>query len=150
MTPFQQLAVKSDLIFCDLLCYFDVEVFMSLCNIRVFYSSRTVGGFKGRQGMQPVCHSCDKTLGKSNELHKVVPPDAMTLVFPAEIAAKELGTILELVNVTQMSFRERINERLNGLPVPRISIGGEFITGHPTKDEIITLYHRVCGLSSDA
>jgi hypothetical protein len=118
---------------------------MGPCSIRIFFSSKTVGGFKGRQGMQPVCHSCDKTLGKSNELHKVVPPDAMTLVFPAEIAANELGTTMELVNITQMPFRQRMNERLNGLPVPRISIGDEFITGHPTKDEIVSLYHSVCG-----
>jgi hypothetical protein len=114
------------------------------CSIRVFFSSKTVGGFKGRQGMQPVCHSCDKQLGKTNELQEVVPPEAMGLVFSAELAAHELGTDMELIDVTQMALAKRMNERLNGKPVPRISIGNGFITGSPTKGEIISLYRKAC------
>ena len=113
--------------------------------IRVFFSSKTVGGFKGRRGMEPVCHSCDKKLGKTNELKEVVPPEAMTLVFSAELASRELGVNLELIDVTRLTLAQRMNERLNGKPIPRISIGEKFITGSPTKDEIIHLYHYACG-----
>lgn len=112
-------------------------------SIRVFFSSKTVGGFKGRQGMQPVCHTCDKTLGKTNELTEVVPPEAMTLAFSAELAAKELGVDIELIDINRLTLVQRMNEKLNGKPVPRISIGERFITGSPTKDEIISLYHQI-------
>ena len=113
-------------------------------SIQVFFSSKTIGGFKGRRGMEPVCHSCDKILGKTNEIREVVPPEAMTLAFSAELAAKELGIRIELVDITQLTLVKRMNERLNGKPIPRISIGEKFVTGSPTKDEIIALYHRVC------
>ena len=112
--------------------------------IRVFYSSKTVGGFKGRRGMEPVCYSCDKKLGKSNELTEVLPPEAMSLVFSAELAAKELGISIELIDIRGLTLVQRLNERLNGRPVPRISIGEEFVTGNPTKNEIIALYHHAC------
>ena len=113
-------------------------------SIRIFFSSKTVGGFKGRYGMQPVCYSCDKKLGKGNELQEVVPPDAMTLAFSGELAAKELGIRIELIDITRLPLSQRMNERLNGRPVPRLSIGDSFLIGSPTKDEIITLYHSVC------
>jgi len=112
--------------------------------IRIFFSSKTVGGFKGRRGMEPICHSCDKKLGNTSELKKVVPPAAMTLAFSAELAAKELGIDIELIDVTRLPLAQRMNERLNGKPIPRLSIGEKFITGDPTKDEIIALYRRTC------
>lgn len=111
-------------------------------SIRVFFSSKTVGGFKGRRGMEPVCHSCDKKLGKTNELTEVVPPEAMTLAFSAELAARELGISIEMIDITRLNLVQRMNERLNGKPVPRICIGEEDITGNTTKDEIIELFHR--------
>jgi hypothetical protein len=118
---------------------------MSECLIiRVFFSSKTVGGFKGRKGLQPVCHSCDKRLGNTSELKEVIPPEAMTLTFAAELAARELGISSELIDITRLSLSRRMNERLNGKPVPRISIGEEFITGAPAKDEIIALYQQAC------
>ena len=112
--------------------------------IRVFFSSKTVGGFKGRRGMEPVCYSCDKKLGKTNELREVVPSEAMTLAFSAELAAGELGINIELIDITQLTLVQRMNERLNGKPIPRICIGEKFITGDPTKDDIIALYHSTC------
>jgi len=112
--------------------------------IRVFFSSKTVGGFKGRRGMEPVCHSCDKKQGTTSELTEVVPPEAMSLTFSAELASRELGVKLDLVDTTRLTLSQRMNERLNGKPIPRISIGDKFITGSPTKDEIIDLYHRAC------
>ena len=113
-------------------------------SIQVFFSSKTLGGFKGRRGMEPVCHSCDKKLGKTNELTEVVPPEAMTLAFSAELAARELGINIELIDINRLKLIQRMNERLNGKPIPRISVGEKFITGDPTKDEIITLYHHAC------
>ena len=113
-------------------------------NIRVFFTSKTVGGFKGREGFAPVCHACEKRLGKNDELKEVVPPDAMTLAFSAELASRELGVNLELIDITRLTLAQRLTERLNGRPVPRISIGERFITGSPTKDEIIALYHDLC------
>ena len=140
---FLHVAVKSDLIF-EIQEEATVEVcFMSDgFGIRVFFSSKIVGGFKGRRGMEPVCHSCDKKLGKTNELREVVPPEAMTLAFSAELAARELGINIELIDITRLNLVQRMNERLNGKPVPRISIGEVDIAGAPTKDEIIELYHR--------
>ncbi|MGD9380890.1 MAG: hypothetical protein PVI03_00425 [Candidatus Thorarchaeota archaeon] len=118
-------------------------------SIHVIFSSKTVGGFKGRRGMEPVCHSCDKKLGKTSELREVVPPEAMTLVFSAELAARELGTNIELIDITRSTLVQRMNERLNGKPVPRISIGEKFITGSPTKDEVIALYRHACDDSDE-
>jgi hypothetical protein len=116
-----------------------------MLEICVFYSSKTFGGFKGRSGLEPVCHSCDKKLGitKDGEVRMVVPTDAMPLVFTAELAAQELGVPFEMVDINRLGVVQRMNERLNGRPIPRISIGDSFITGTPTKDEIITLYHQV-------
>ena len=111
--------------------------------IRIFFSSKKVGGFKGRYGMQHVCHSCDKKLGKGNELQEVVPPEAMTLAFSGERAARELEVDIKLIDVSRLPLVQRMNERLNGKPVPRISIGEKFVSGSPTKDEIIALYNDV-------
>jgi hypothetical protein len=142
---FLHLAAKSALIF-ETQKGLTIEVYFMYdeSSIRVFFSSKTVGGFKGRRGMEPVCHSCDKKLGKTNELTEVVPPEAMTLAFSAELAARELGIDIELIDVNRLTLVQRMNERLNGKPVPRISIGEEDITGSPTKDEIIELYRRTC------
>jgi hypothetical protein len=94
--------------------------------------------------MEPVCHSCDKKLGKRNDLTVVVPPEAMSMAFSAELAAKDLGVELELIDTTRMTLRQKMDERLNGRPVPRLSIREKFVTGNPSKDEIIALYHSVC------
>ena len=111
--------------------------------IHVFFSSKTIGGFKGRRGMEPVCYSCEKKLGNTSELKEVVPPEAMTLAFSAELAAKELSVSIELIDITRLTLAQRMNERLNGKPVPRISIGEKFITGDSSKDDIIRLFHSV-------
>ena len=112
--------------------------------IRVFFSSTTIGGFKGREGLAPVCYSCEKKLGtrRNAEVRVLVPSEVMPLVFSAELAAKELGIGFELIDVNQMSMTKRLSERLNGKPVPRVSIGNEFATESATKDEIIDLYLR--------
>ncbi|MFW9792735.1 MAG: hypothetical protein ACFFEE_00410 [Candidatus Thorarchaeota archaeon] len=110
--------------------------------IRVFFSSKTVGGFKGRIGMEPVCLSCDKILGKSNELREIVLPEALSLAVSAELASYELRINLELADINRLNMFQRLNERLNGKPIPRVSIGQEFIIGSSTKDEIIDLYRR--------
>jgi len=119
-------------------------------SIRVFFSSSTVGGFKGRRGMEAVCYSCDKRLGKTNETREVVPPEAMSLASSAELAAKELGIDIELIDTTRLSLAQRINERLNGKPIPRVCIGNDFIAGSSTKTEIIELYHRVCNTPGES
>lgn len=115
-------------------------------SIHVFFSSKTIGGFKGRKGLEPVCHSCDKKLGivGSSELKEAIPSEVMSLVFSAELACQELGVDLKLVDVTRLDLTQRMKERLNGKPIPRVSVGEDFITGPSTKDEIISFYHRVC------
>ncbi|MHA1962334.1 MAG: hypothetical protein ACW99U_19190 [Candidatus Thorarchaeota archaeon] len=117
-------------------------------SIRVFFSSKTLGDFKGRKGLEPVwtCHYCDKKLGvaRSSERRDVLPPEVMPLVFSAELASQVLGVSLELVDINRLNMVQRMNERLNGKPVPRVCIGEDFITGSPTKDEIIELYRHVC------
>ncbi len=110
--------------------------------IRVFFSSKTIGVFKGREGMIHVCHTCDRNFGIENEYQQVIPPEIMALVFSAELASQELGVNLKLIDINQLNLVERMKERVNGKPIPRISIGEIFITGDPTKDEIIALYHR--------
>ena len=117
----------------------------NILEIRVFYSSKTFGGFKGRTGLEPVCHSCDKRLGivKDSEVREVIPTEVMPLVFSAELAAQELGVGFELVDINRLSIVQRMNERLNGKPVPRVSIGDDFIDSSATKDQIIALFHRI-------
>ncbi len=121
-------------------------------SIRVFFSSKTIGGgFKGRKGLEPVCHSCDKKLGIVNEsnVRVVIPSDVMPLVFSAELAAKELGIGFEVIDINRMSMVQRMNERLNGKPVPRVCIREECIAGSPSKDEIIALYHFSSSVSDN-
>jgi hypothetical protein len=115
-------------------------------SIQVFFSSRTVGGLKGREGMAPVCHSCDKALGISqdSETRAMIPSGTMPLVFSAQLASEELGVNLELIDINRLNMVQRIKEKLSGRPIPRVSIGDDFITGCLTKHQIIELYHRVC------
>ena len=110
--------------------------------IRVFFSSKTIGGFKGREGFAPVCHACEKRLGKNNELIEFVPSEAMTLVFSAELASQELGVSLELIDINQLSLGQRMKEKVNGKPIPRLCIGESCIT-ESSKDEIIAFYYNV-------
>jgi len=114
-------------------------------SIRVFFSSRTIGGLRGREGMAPVCHSCNKALGISedSEVRYAIPSGTMPLVFSAQLASEILGVGLELIDINRMNIVQRIKERLSGRPIPRVSIGANFITGCLTKDQIIELYHRV-------
>jgi hypothetical protein len=109
--------------------------------IRVFFSSKTIGVFKGREGMIHVCHTCDRNFGIQNEYEQVIPPEIMALVFSAELASQELGVDLRLIDINRLNLVQRMKEKVNGKPIPRISIGEKFITGDPTKDEIIALYY---------
>jgi hypothetical protein len=115
-------------------------------SIHIFFSSKTIGGFKGRKGLEPVCHSCDKKLGvaRSSEIKEVIPSEVSSLVFSAELACQELEVNLKLVDITRLNITQRMKERVNGKPVPRLSIGDNFLTGSLTKDEIIGFYRRVC------
>ncbi|MFX0107510.1 MAG: hypothetical protein ACFE7R_04435 [Candidatus Hodarchaeota archaeon] len=116
-------------------------------SIRIFFSSRTIGGFKGREGMAPVCYSCAKHLGiqRDAETREDIPPEAMPLIFSAQEASQELGVSLELVDVNRLTMIERIKEKMNGRPIPRVTVGDEFVTGCLSKNEIIGLYNRVYG-----
>ena len=110
--------------------------------IRVFFSSKTIGVFKGREGMVHVCHTCDRNFGIENEYEQVIPPEIMALVFSAELASQELGVNLRLIDVNRLSLVQKMKEKVNGKPIPRIVIGERFISGEPAKDEIIALYHQ--------
>ncbi len=110
--------------------------------IHVFFSSKTIGVFKGREGMIHVCHACDRNFGIQNEYEQVIPPEIMALVFSAELASQELGVDLRLIDINRLNLVQRMKEKMNGKPIPRISVGEMFITGNPTKDEIIALYYR--------
>ena len=110
--------------------------------IWVFFSSKTIGVFKGREGMVHVCHTCDRNFGIENEYEQVIPPEIMAIVFSAELASRELGVSLRLIDVNRLSLVQKMKEKVNGKPIPRIAIGERFISGEPTKDEIITLYHQ--------
>jgi hypothetical protein len=112
--------------------------------IMVFFSSYTVGGHKGREGMFPVCHVCEKALGvkkNNSKLSVMVPPEAMPLIFSAELAAEELGVNLELIDVNQLPITKRLKIKLRGEQTPYIQVGRARMLGLPTKDEIIALYH---------
>jgi hypothetical protein len=113
--------------------------------IWVFFSSKTIGVFTGREGMIHVCHTCDRNFGIQNEYEQVIPPEIMTLVFSAELASKELGVNLRLIDINRLNMVQKMKEKMNGKPIPRICVGEKFITGDPTKDEIIALYHRSYG-----
>jgi hypothetical protein len=112
--------------------------------IRVLYASKAIGGFKGREGMNPVCHSCDKSLGKARaaESKKEIPPEALPLVFAAESASEQLGATLEIVDVSRSDVVQRLKERLSGKPLPRIVVGSDYIAGAPTIEEVIRFFHR--------
>ena len=112
--------------------------------IRVLYASKAVGGFKGREGMNPVCHSCDKSLGKAQavESRKEIPPEALPLVFAAESASERLGVTLELVDVSCSDLVQRLKERLSRKPAPRIVMGSDYIAGAPTVEEVISFFRQ--------
>ncbi len=113
--------------------------------IRVYYASKTIGGFKGREGMNPVCHSCDKHLGKSGgaSSREDIPPNAVPLVFVAQAASDQVDSALELIDVARMSTTQRLRERITGKPLPRIEIGSDYITGDPSVEEVIELFHQM-------
>jgi hypothetical protein len=130
--------------------YFQVSIIGSLealdlsnryC-IRVFFSSRNVGGFKGREGMAPVCHSCEKRLGvkRSAATREEIPPEVLPIVFSAQRASEELGISLELIDVNRLSTFEKMKEKMNGKPLPRVSVGEDFLTGSLSKAEIVEFY----------
>jgi len=113
-----------------------------LC-IRVFYSSRTVGTSSDRMGFMHACHSCEERLGlkkKDQSGTHLVPPEVMPVIFSAKSAAKEVGVECEIIDINQLSRRERLTHLLSGKPLPRVSISDSFLTGIPTKQEIISLY----------
>ncbi len=108
--------------------------------ITIFYSSREIGGRPDPVDLWPVCPACEKALGIKSEDKRatsVVPPEAMPLVFSAEQAALELGFTLELVDINQLPFVQRMKLKLQGIPIPSIKIGDDYIDGSPTKDEIV-------------
>jgi len=113
--------------------------------IYIHYTSRTTGGFKGREGLAPVCHSCDKKLGVGGtaEIQAGIPSDVMPLVFSAQLASEELGVKFELIDTNRLNLVQQMKERFNGKPIPRVSVGQEYITGFLTKDEIIDCYNQV-------
>ena len=116
--------------------------------ICIYYTSRTTGGFKGREGLAPVCHSCDKKLGVGGtaQVQASIPSDVMPLVFSVQLASEELGVEFELIDTNRLSIVQQMKERFNGKPIPRISVGQEYITGFLSKDEIIEFYHQVTNI----
>ena len=117
--------------------------------ITVFFSSRTLGGTHlGRKGLQPVCSSCDKALGlkvTDSKLADFVPTEDIPLIFSANLAAQHLGIKLESVDINQMTVFQRLKVKLQGIPVPCVKIGKEYITGYPTNDEIVEIYSDIIG-----
>ncbi|MGY5865780.1 MAG: hypothetical protein RTV41_14350 [Candidatus Thorarchaeota archaeon] len=113
--------------------------------IRVFFSSTTIGGLKGRKGLEPVCYSCEKSMGvaRDSEVRVLVPSEVMPLFFSAELAAKELGVGFEAIDINRMSIVQKLSEKTNRKPVPRVSVGEDFLVGSPTKNEIIRFYHQI-------
>jgi hypothetical protein len=108
--------------------------------IKVFFASISVGGYQARDGLQPVCHACEKVLGinaKNNTISTSIPSETMPLVFSAEQVAHELGTTVELIDINQMSIFQRLIFKLKGISTPCVMIGDEFIFGTPTKDELL-------------
>jgi hypothetical protein len=113
--------------------------------IKVFFSSRSIGGYMGREGFLPTCHACDTALGlntKDKQLIESIPPEVMPLIFSAELAAKELGIILELVDLNQMPVFQKLKLKVKGIHTPCLKIGEEFIFGNPTKDEILECFNK--------
>ena len=112
----------------------------------VFFSSRSIGGYKGRKGLWPECHACDKALGlkgKDNTTSVLVPPEAMPLVFTAKQAAQEMGIKLQIVDVNKLAFFKRLKFKLQGITLPCVKIGEEYIFGNLSKDEIIRIYSNL-------
>ena len=111
--------------------------------IRVVYESIEIGGFRGRIGLGPPhCQSCDKALGikRNPEVTEIFPQELSPLIFSARLAAEELGIELEYVDIAKLSLIQKLKEYTNGKPVPRLEIGDVFLTGFPTRDQIVELY----------
>ncbi len=110
--------------------------------IRVVFSTQSAGGFRGRTGLEHVCHICDKRLGIVRDFREivVVSQETSPLIFSAQLAAEELDVKLELVDIGSMSIVQKLKEMVNGKPIPRIDIGEIFLSGSPTKKEIIETY----------
>ena len=54
----------------------------------------------------------------------------------------ELGVNLELVDVKQLSFIQRLKMKLNGGSTPYVQVGNIRMNGFPTKEEIIAFYQH--------
>ncbi|MFW9920094.1 MAG: hypothetical protein ACFFED_10870 [Candidatus Thorarchaeota archaeon] len=112
-------------------------------SIRVVYSTKSIGSIRGRTGLESVCHNCDRQLGIVRDFQKIVaiPQEISSLIFCVQLAAEALDVELELVDSSSMSIVQRLKEMVNGKPIPRIEIGEVFLTGFPTKQEIIDMYN---------
>lgn len=110
--------------------------------ILIFYSSRSTGGFKGRKGLEHVCHTCDNKHGIKRNFQKteVVPSEISSLLFSAQLAARELDVEVAVVDISQLSIIHRIQELVNGKPIPRLEVGNAVLAGTPSKQEIIDFY----------
>jgi hypothetical protein len=78
--------------------------------------------------------------------NRYIPSDQMPLLYAARDAANEIGCDLEFVDVSQLSFMQRMKERLVGNPIPRMIIGDRILAGVSSKEEIIKFYYEVAGL----
>ena len=123
----------------------------SRSRIRVVFSTQSTGGFQARMGLEPVCPSCEKRLGISRnpQTTLVIPQEISSLIFSARLAAEELDVELELLDISSLSIVQRLKELANGKPVPRVEIGDEFLTGFPTKQDIIKMYQTLISDSFD-
>jgi hypothetical protein len=78
--------------------------------------------------------------------NRYIPSEHMPLLYAVRDAAKDLGCDLEFVDVSQLSFMQRMKERLVGNPIPRMIVGDRILAGVSSKDEIIEFYNEVVGL----
>lgn len=78
--------------------------------------------------------------------NRYIPSEHMPLLYAVRDAAEEIGCDLELVDISQLSFMQRMKERMIGNPIPRIIIADRILTGVVAKKEIVDFYSEVAGI----
>ncbi|MHA1958717.1 MAG: hypothetical protein ACW99U_00645 [Candidatus Thorarchaeota archaeon] len=82
---------------------------------------------------------------KEGKNDRFVPPDVIPLLSSAKAAADDIGCELVVIDIAAMGFLEKRRSKITSLPIPRVQVGLEVLTGIPSKAEIMELHHSASG-----
>ncbi len=99
----------------------------------------------------PYCTGTNSTdwANSAGKAGNVIPQEHLILVDAASRAAQKLGCRVEIIDMSNYSFRQK--RKLKGV-IPRIEIENQILTGLPTSDEIVNCISQesIARISNDS